>query len=386
MKDDQIYKDRRYRINDLREKNEKMTSRERTLKAINFEEPDRIPIDNWMVPEIKKRCMDYWGCENEEELLAFLGVDVRDNYGPSYVGQEFKKFDDGTIADLWGVRRKIVTYGKGTFHEGTFKEVSWSPLEHMTSVEEINAYAAWPSPDWWDYSKVKEECAYWHPEYFVLNKGDRLDRTAQLKPMMYLRGIQQTYIDLAVNPEIVECIRDHIVNYFVEYNPKVFGAGGDEIDMFMMGDDMGGQRGPLISVEMWRRYFRDAFRKYCDIAHKYGLKVMYHTCGDVYQLIPEFIENGLDCLQSLQPQATNMDIKRLKQEFGKDLSFQGGMDIQQVLPLGTPEDVRKMVKYAAENAKRGGGYIFGTAHNIQADTHIENVAALFEAYHEYGVY
>jgi uroporphyrinogen decarboxylase len=386
MKDDPIYKDRRYRINDLREKNEKMTSRERALKAINFEEPDRIPIDNWMVPEIKKRCMDYWGCESEEELLAFLGVDVRDNYGPSYVGQEFKKFDDGTVADLWGVRRKIVTYGKGTFHEGTFKEVAWSPLEHMTGVEEINAYEAWPTPDWWDYSKLKEECAFWHPEYFVLNKGDRLDRTAQLKPMMYLRGIQQTFIDLAMNPDIVECIRDHVVNYFVEYNPKVFEAGGDEIDMFMMGDDMGGQRGPLISVEMWRRYFRDAFRKYCDIAHKYGLKVMYHTCGDVYQLIPEFIENGLDCLQSLQPRATNMDIKRLKQEFGKDLSFQGGMDIQQVLPLGTPEDVRKMVQYAAENAKRGGGYIFGTAHNIQADTHIENVAALFEAYHEYGVY
>jgi uroporphyrinogen decarboxylase len=189
-----------------------------------------------------------------------------------------------------------------------------------------------------------------------------------------------------VNPDIVECIRDHVVNYFLEYNPKVFEAGSDEIDMFMMGDDMGGQRGPLISVEMWRKYFRDAFRKYCEIAHKYGLKVMYHTCGDVYQLIPEFIENGLDCLQSLQPQATNMDIKRLKKEFGKDLSFQGGMDIQQVLPLGTPEDVKKMVRYAAENAKRGGGYIFGTSHNIQADTAMENVVALFEAYHEYGVY
>jgi uroporphyrinogen decarboxylase len=137
---------------------------------------------------------------------------------------------------------------------------------------------------------------------------------------------------------------------------------------------------------MWRKYFRDAFRKYCDIVHKYGLKVMYHTCGDVYQLIPEFIENGLDCLQSLQPQATNMDIKRLKQEFGKDLSFQGGMDIQQVLPLGTTEDVKKMVLYAAENAKRDGGYIFCTSHNIQADTPMENVVALFEAYHEYGVY
>ncbi len=92
MKEDKTYKDRRYRINELRAKNEKMTSRQRTRKAINFEEPDRIPIDNWMVPEITQRCMEYWGCENEEELLAFLGVDVRDNYGASYVGQEFKKY------------------------------------------------------------------------------------------------------------------------------------------------------------------------------------------------------------------------------------------------------------------------------------------------------
>jgi len=386
MKEDQVYKDRREKINELRAKTEKMTSRERALKAINFEEADRVTIDNWMVPEIKKRCMEYWGCENEEELLAFLGVDVRDNYGPSYVGQEFKKFDDGTVADLWGVRRRQVVYGKGTSHEGIFKEVAWSPLEHMTTVEEIEAYEGWPSPDWWDYSKMKAECAYWHPEYFVLNKGDRLDRTAQLKPMMYLRGIQQTFIDLAQNPKIVECIRDRVVNYFVEYNPKVFEAADGEVDMFMMGDDVGGQRGPLLSPDMWRRYFKDAFRTYCDIAHKYGLKVMYHSCGDVYALIPEFIDCGLDMLQSLQPQATNMDIKRLKQEFGKDLSFQGGMDIQQVLPLGTPDDVRKMVKYAADNAKAGGGFFFGTSHNIQADTDMQNVVALFEAYHEYGVY
>jgi uroporphyrinogen decarboxylase len=386
MKEDKTYTDRRYRINELRAKNEKMTSRQRTIKAINFEEPDRIPIDNWMVSEIKQRCMEYWGCENEEELLAFLGVDVRDNYGASYVGQEFKKYDDGTVDDLWGVRRKVVTYGKGTSHEGTFKEVSWSPLEHMKTVEEINTYTRWPTPDWWDYSKVKQDCAKWHPQYFVLNKGDRLDRTAQLKPMMYMRGIQQTFIDLAANPKIVECIRDHIINYFVNYNPKVFEAGAEEMDMFMMGDDMGGQQGSLIGPDMWKRYFADGFRKYCDIAHKYGLKVMFHTCGDVYALIPLMIENGLDCLQSLQPTATNMDIKRLKKEFGKHLSFQGGMDIQQVLPLGTREDVKKMVKYAADNAKSGGGYIFGTSHNIQADTAIENVAALFEAYHEYGVY
>ena len=111
MKEDQVYKDRRERINELRAKNEKMTARERALKAITFEEADRITIDNWMVPEIKKRCREYWGYEYDEELLALSGTDVRDNYGQSYVRQELKKFDEGTVADLWAVIRRHVVYG-----------------------------------------------------------------------------------------------------------------------------------------------------------------------------------------------------------------------------------------------------------------------------------
>ncbi|MEW6349392.1 MAG: uroporphyrinogen decarboxylase family protein [Thermodesulfobacteriota bacterium] len=386
MKEDAIFQQRRARINELRYKNERMSHRERALMSVKHQEPDRVPIDNWMTPEIQKRTIEYFGCEDYDELLAFLGVDFRNNYGPSYVGQSFKKYPDGTVEDLWGVRRKTVVYGRGTDHEGTYSEVAESPLEPMATVEEIEQYERWASPDWWEYSKVKQDCAVFHPQYCVINVGDRLDRTAQLKPMMYLRGVQQTFVDLALNPSIVEAVRDHIIKYFVEYDHRVFGAAGGEIDIFMMGDDIGGQTGPLLSLDMWRRYFKKGFKTYIDIAHQYGIPVMYHTCGDVKQFIPEFIECGLDILQSLQPKATNMDIKQLKKEFGKDIAFQGGMDIQHTLPLGTPQDVREMVKYAMDSARQGGGYIICTAHNIQVDTPIENVAALFEAYHQFGAY
>jgi uroporphyrinogen decarboxylase len=386
MKDDKIFQERRARINELRAKNERMSCRERALMAVKHEEPDRVPIDAWLVPEIQKRAMDHFGCENYEELLAFLGVDFRNNYGPSYVGQSFKKHPDGTVEDLWGVKRKIVTYGKGTAHQGTYTEVAESPLEKFKKLEDIEKYDHWASADWWDYSKVKADCKVHHPKYCVINVGDRLDRTAQLKPMMYLRGIQQIFIDMAMNPKIVEVMRDRIVSYFIEYNHRVFKAADGEIDIFMMGDDIGAQTGPLLSLEMWRRYFKKAFKTYVDIAHQYGIPVMYHTCGDVRMFIPDLIECGLDILQSLQPKASNMDIKKLKQEFGKDITFQGGMDIQHVLPLGTPADVKAMAKYALDSAKDGGGYIICTAHNIQIDTPIENVVALFEAYHEYGKY
>jgi uroporphyrinogen decarboxylase len=386
MKQEAIFQDRRARIQELRAKNEKISCRERALKAMKHQEADRVPIDNWMVPEIQKKTMEYFGCETYEELLQFLGVDFRNNYGPSYVGQSFKKYPDGTVEDLWGVRRKTVVYRKGTAQEGTYSEVAQSPLESMKTVEEIERYDRWASPDWWDYSGVKAACAAYHPEYCVINVGDRLDRTAQLKPMMYLRGIQQTFVDLALNPDIVAAVREHVVKYFIEYNHRVFTAAAGEIDLFMMGDDVGGQTSPLLSLDMWRRYFKEGFRTYVDIAHQYGIPVMYHTCGDVKQFLPDFIECGLDVLQSLQPRASNMDIKQLKNEFGKDLCFQGAMDIQHVLPLGTVEDVRTMVKYAMDSAMAGGGYIICTAHNIQIDTPIENVVALFEAYHEYGAY
>ena len=111
---------------------------------------------------------------------------------------------------------------------------------------------------------------------------------------------------------------------------------------------------------------------------------MYHTCGNVTKLIPDFIDCGLDILQSLQPAA--MDLAALKREYGKDLAFQGGIDIQQTLPRGTAAEVKAEVKHRAELLGPGGGYIFGTAHNLLPDVPTDNPVALFEAYLEYGRY
>lgn len=185
---------------------------------------------------------------------------------------------------------------------------------------------------------------------------------------------------------MVEAIVSHIYDYFMDYNTRTFEASRGLIDGFFCGDDMGAQQGPLISVDMYRRYFKDRFCDYVTLAHQCKLPVMYHTCGSVKALIPEFIDCKLDVLQSLQPQAHDMDLCVLKKEYGRALAFQGGADIQGVLPHGSPADVSRMVCRLAGCGAPGGGYIFGTAHNIQPDTPIENVVALFEAYHEFGAY
>ena len=359
-----------------------MTARDRVMAALAHTEPDRIPWDYWAAPEITERLMAHLRLPDTEALLRHLDVDLRTVAGPSYAGQEFRTHPDGTVDDLWGVRRRRMTVERG----GTrwpYKHVAQSPLEPMESAAEVDAYPHWPSPDWWDYSGVAEECSR-HQGYAVVNAGDRLDRTAQLKPMMYLRGMEQAYVDLRWNPEVVDAILAHIRGYFLEYNRRVFEAAAGRLDVLMMGDDFGTQSGPMMDMGTWRRFFKEGFHAYIELAHRYGIRVMHHTCGSVGELIPDFIDCGLDILQSLQPAAAGMDLARLKREFGKDLSFHGSIDIQHVLPHGNREEIRAMVRDRAAACRPGGGFIVCTAKNIKRDTRLENVLALLEAFRELG--
>lgn len=359
-----------------------MTPRERVLTALAHQPPDRLPRDYWATAEVTARLLSHLGLPDKEALLRYWGVDLRTVEGPAYVGVSLRTYPDGTSEDLWGVRRQPRTIARGG-NAWTYWHVVHSPLASAQTSAEIDEYPHWPHPDMWDYTHIREQCLA-HRGYAVVIAGDRLDRPAQLKPLMYLRGVEQTFMDLVLHPEIVEAILAHIVPYFLEYNRRVFEAAQGTIDIFLMGDDFGTQQGPMMSVATWRRFFKKGFAAYVELAHRYGLKVMHHTCGSVVELIPEFIDCGLDILQSLQPQAAGMDLRRLRQEFGRDLCFHGGIDIQKVLPYGTPSQVREHVRQQITAMGYEGGYILCTAHNIQPDTPLENILALFEAYEEFG--
>ena len=341
-----------------------------------------MPFDYWAVSETTQRLQDHLGLDSPEGLLHTLGVDLRYIQGPSLVGQELRRHADGSVEDLWGVRRRTITV-TGPGYTWTYKQVVDAPLAGMTTVQEIERYLRWPSPDWWDYSQIATDCER-QRGYAVVIAGDRLDRTAQLKPAMYLRGMEQFYTDLVLNPKLAQAIIARIADYYLAYNRRVFEAAQGKADIFMMGDDFGMQQGLLVSADTWRKFFRENFVKYIDLAHQYGLKVMHHTCGSVRALIPDFIEAGLDILQSLQPRAKDMNLAELKRTFGRHLCFHGSMDIQETLPRGTVEDVRREVAERLRAGKPGGGFIICTAHNLLPDAPLANILALFEAYHELG--
>lgn len=362
--------------------------RDRVMAALERREVDRIPIDYWANEEVTSRLLEHFGLVDKEALLQRLQVDLRYVMGPSYAGQQFRSHPDGTTEDHWGVGRKPMTV-EGTDRTGrawlwTYQHAHRSPLESATTLKEIEQHP-WPSADLWDYSGVKAEClAARATGCAVVNGGDRLDRTAQLKPAMYIRGLEQFMVDLLQEPALAQCLLERVVNYYLQYNERVFKAAEGTVDIFFMGDDMGTQDSLWVSPRMYRKFFKENFRRFNDLAHRHGIKTMYHTCGNVTKLIPDFIECGLDILQSLQPAA--VDLAALKREYGKDLTFQGGMDIQQTLPRGTPAEVKAEVKHRAELLGPGGGYIFGTAHNLLPDVPTDNAVALFEAYLEYGGY
>lgn len=368
-----------------------MDSRQRVALALDHKQPDRVPIDYWATSAVNARLLDHFGLSTQEELLEHLDVDFRYIEGPKYIGPEPEVHEDGSVDDHWGVPRVRVEIGSGE-HTSVYQEVINFPLRRAKSVDQIRDYPKWPSPDWFDYDCVADQVAEVRRNgKVVVFMGDRMNRCAQLKPAMYVRGIDQILLDVALAPDIAETIFQKITAFYLQYARRTFEAalgmgqyGG--IDILMMGDDFGTQKGLFMSPGMWRQFLRPGFKAFIDLARGYGCKIAHHSCGSIKPIIPDLIQCGLDVLNPIQPDVHDMDRRELKRSFGDRLSFHGSISIQRTLPFGTPDDVRNEVRERRETLGPGGGFIFCTAHNIQADTPTENVVALFEAYRAFGRY
>jgi uroporphyrinogen decarboxylase len=355
-----------------------MTSRERTFLALEHRAGDRIPIDFWATSAVARRLETELG-KTYKEFLDDCDVDLRYIDGPSYIGPPLLP---GT--DIWGVKRDAVSAGDSADSE-SYSEVTKPPLSNAETLDDIEAYDNWPDPDMFDYDVVEKQCdAILREDRVVVFMGDRLNRIAQLKPAMYLRGTEDIFIDLAASPEIAEAILGRIKAFYLVYLDRILCAAKGKIDIVLTGDDFGAQNGLLIGADMWRQFIKPGFAEYMGLIKRHDTIAMHHTCGAVVDIIPDMIECKLDILQSIQPEANGMSLANLKKLFGKDICLQGGVSIQKTMPFGTQDDIRREVKSIADTVKPDGGYIFCTSHNIQADTSVENIVTLMEAYLEHG--
>ncbi len=344
-----------------------MSPRQRVQMALAHREPDRVPVDLWAVPEVWERLQSDLGAASQNEVLRRLHIDVR-WVVPDYVGPQ-RTLPGGITVDAFGAWRKDVQH-----NFGAYSEYAGYPLAEARSVSDVHEWD-WSHTEYWDMDSVRSQLAEFDAEgdYFVCyDVGGIFERA------WGLRGLSAFLMDLAGAHEIAGAIMDRMTDLYIDNVTHLLEAGEGRIDMVYTWDDIAHQRGLFISPAMWREHIVPRHQRLNAAIRQFDVKLMYHSCGAVYPLIPSLIkELGIDVLNPLQPRARGMDMGKIKDEFGRQVAFHGGVDLQHTLPHGSPAEVRIEVRERCSVLGRGGGYILAPAHYIQNDVPTENILAMY---------
>lgn len=341
-----------------------MTSRERVLTAVARRMADRTPADYKAEPEVNRYMMEHLEVGHYEGLLRRLEIDIR-RLEPRYVGPPFRTFADGIIEDYWGIRSKHLEAAHGSYdmHVRT-------PLWDAHSVEDLEKHA-WPRPDIFDYSVMRDQYER-HRGYAVMYEGADLFT----RPCI-LRNMENVMVDMVERPEMAHYLFGRFTDFYCEDITRALEATRGGFDIYCEWSDYGTQRGPLISVAMFREFIAPYLKRLVDLCHASGVKFMAHSCGAIRAFIPDLIDLGVDILDPIQVAAADMEPAGLKRDFGQRLAFHGGVCTQRTLPFGTPQDVREAVLDRIATLGAGGGYILASTHDISADTLPENITAMY---------
>ncbi|MCE5249071.1 uroporphyrinogen decarboxylase family protein [bacterium] len=389
----------------MEHKRETMTSRERVRAALNHEIPDRVPIDfggfqTGIHRGAYEQLIRHLGISDDivildpvqqlaapcEEVLRRFHVDVRYvcAHGPdSFRGGIERNERNGM---LWhDLRDEFGVVWSMPDDQKLYMDITCHPLAEAT-VKDVENY---PFPDGSDRSRftgVREKALKLRNETSCAVStgiGGVVYETC-----WYMRGLEQWFIDMLTEPQFCEALLDRMLAFWTDYYTGFMAEIGDLVDVVMVGDDLAGQSGPLFSPRLYRSVVKPRQKKLVQhIKSLTSAKIWYHSCGSIYEYIPDLLDNGVDIVNPVQIGLVNMDPHDLKKEFGSRIVFWGGgIDAQHVLPFAGPETVREHVRTNVGIFKPGGGYVFNNVHNIQYGVPPENIAALFDAAFEFGFY
>lgn len=387
-----------------KQKKSQLSSRERVMTSLHHKEPDRVPftLSSTGATEVSiiayENLLKYLGLEEKVEILSFnsqravvsdyflkkFNVDTRGIYTYTPLHWKIETFTDNKYdyyKDGWGiVRRKPKT-------DGFYYDIYKYPMAEI-NTDNIDKYP-WPDP--YDPQILKDG----------RNRAIQMRRETQAALIVgrtfgngiftmgsWLEGFEKWFVDLLQDPKRACKIMDKILDLKIQYWDRVLAELGDLIDVVVEYDDLGGQQELLISPRLYRKYVKPRQKKLFNfIKKKAPVSLFFHTDGVVYDIIPDFIEVGVDILNPIQFTLAKMDAKKLKGEFGDSLTFCGaGIDTQHTLPFGSPQQVKDEVRRQIDILAPGGGFIFATVHAVQADVPPENFISMWEALQEYGIY
>lgn len=342
-----------------------MTSKERVLCSLSWQEPDRPPIQTYLTPEISAKLHEHFAPKSVTESF---GIDFR-GVGPAYRGN-VKQSHDGISYDIWGAGYRTIVHPS----TGAYQEAVILPLAELETMDDVERYP-WPSPDDYDYSHISQQCDALQG-YAVCTGGAGTPDI--LNGVSRGRGMEQVVMDIALRDEIGMAVIDHRVDFSYEVIRRSLEAADGKVDIVCLGEDCGQQNGRMFSEKDFDEVFRPRLQRFIDLAHDFGAKAMMHSCGDTHEIMPTFIDMGLDVLDAMQPEPPGMDPETIRALCKGKLAFCGLISTQQTLPFGTVEECRAEARHRLDVIAKGGGYIFAPAHCIQPDTPLENVLAIYE--------
>lgn len=356
-----------------------MTSKERVLTAFANREPDRVPVNYLTNAGIDQRLKKHFGLEvdDHEGLFRALKVDFR-NFNASYCGK--KLFQDiperGVLVDEWGNHRKWMKNESGGY---------WDFCDFLlqdASEEEVAALPM-PSPDDFDYKSVVNGCR--RVEEFAISLGH-----AGLGDIIngngLLRGMEQTMVDLITDDPAGLLLAKRRTDITLEISRRTLEAAKGRIDFLWMGEDLGTQRGPIVSPAVYRKHIRPLHQRFIDLAKAYDLPVMVHSCGSSSWAYEDFIEMGVNVVDTLQPEAKDTEPSYLKKTFGGRLAFHGCISTAGPVAYGSVKEVVADCRQILEIMMPGGGYCFAPTHQLQDNSPLENVLAMYRTAQEFGGY
>lgn len=382
-----------------------MTSRERVLRTLNHETPDRVPIDlggnqTGIHKNAYRNLIAHLGIQDEvtimdavqqlavpcEQVLERLRVDtryIRAGAAASWRGGIVKAEREGRtwhdLTDEFSIRWSMPD------DTPYYMDITRHPLANATLADVQNH--PWPKGD--------------DPTRFV-GLRERALALKQQTPYAvvsgisgvvyeicwYLRGLEQWFCDLLMQPEFCEAMLEQTLKFWMDWFRLFLDEVGDVVDVIMIGDDIAGQNGPLFKPDLYRRVVKPRHKRLVQyIRSRTNARIWYHTCGACMDYIPDLLDNGIQILNPVQISARNMNPAELKRRFGDKLAFWGGgCDAQHVLSRGTPAEVAESVRQNVRALMPGGGYVFNNVHNIQGEVPPENIVAMFDTAHACGLY
>jgi len=389
----------------MNQNKETMTSRERVLKTLNFETPDRVPIDlggnqTGIHKNAYMNLVKYFGLNEELEIMDAVqqlaqpseAVLERFHVDTRYIRAGAGEGYDGTIKQntrdgkLWhDLKDEFGVVWSMPDHNPLYMDISRHPLANAT-IDDLKDYP-WPKGnDPVRFAGLRERA-------LTLKKETPYAVVSGIAGVVYeycwyLRGLEDWFCDLVTDGEFCEALIDQTCKFWMDYFEGFLNEVGDLVDVIMIGDDLAGQDGPLFNPEIYHSIVKPRHKKLAQyIRSRTQAKIWYHTCGNCRAYIPELKDNGVDILNPVQTSAKNMDAAELKAEWGGKMVFWGGgCDSQHVLPTGTPETVYENTRSNVEIFKQGSGYVFNNIHNIQGEVSPQNIVAMYDAAYENGFY